>query len=309
MAQVHAAWRSSSLWPGLWRLYHGDLGVFFKGKAMFFDPWTHGGFLKMGIAPNHWKPWFWDFESSFDGEMFWYTLQPTIEMWWRQGFEAWVEFLSHRKGYGQVLRGMAMISSYSAWFWIHGVGILDEMEVFVSPILHWLCRISPRQVWETEDMNVDAGQPAHVNNCWEYSESNLRPLAGLGHRKASYFLVSASNPFPWNPCMYIHCICIYCIYIHCIYIHCIYVYTSYIYYIYHSTIPASARKFRHLFVSVSPPFAGPGAISPMVGECFRCKDCEDFMMCASSASHLGFTLLIMGIYDDLWGFIGIYRDL
>ena len=45
-------------------------------------------------------------------------------------------------------------------------------------------------------MNVDAGQPAHVNNCWEYSESNLRPLAGLGHRKASYFLVSASNPFP-----------------------------------------------------------------------------------------------------------------
>ena len=28
---------------------------------------------------------------------------------------------------------------------------------------------------------------------------------------------------------------------------------------------------------------GPGAISPMVGECFRCKDCEDFMMCASDS--------------------------
>ena len=47
-------------------------------------------------------------------------------------------------------------------------------------------------------MNVDAGQPAHVNNCCDYSESNLRPVAGLGHtsRKASYFLVSDSNPFP-----------------------------------------------------------------------------------------------------------------
>ena len=146
--------------------------------------------------------------------------------WDGDGFEAWVEFLSHRKGYGQVLRyGYDFKLFCMILNRIHGVGILDEMKVVVSPILHWLCRISPRQVWETEDMNVDAGQPAHVNNCWEYSESNLRPVAGLGHRKASYFLVSDSNPFPWNPCMYIHCMYIHCIYIHTLYI---YIYTHHI---------------------------------------------------------------------------------
>ena len=135
--------------------------------------------------------------------------------------------------------------------------------------------------------------------CWEYSESNLRPLAGLGHRKASYFLVSDSNPFPWNPCMYIHCICIHCIYIHCIYIHCIYIYTHHISItVYHSTIPASAR-----FTALR----GPGAISPMVGECFRCKDCEDFMMCASDLAES--SVIYPPNNGDLWWFMGIYRDL
>jgi hypothetical protein len=137
--------------------------------------------------------------------------------------------------------------------------------------------------------------------CWEYSESNLRPLAGLGHRKASYFLVSDSNPFPWNPCMYIHCICIHCIYIHCIYIHCIYIHIIYLLlYI----IPPSQRQL------VSPPFAAQAPFRPWSGSAFAARTART-SWCAprTSLSHRWFTLLIMGIYDDLWGFIGIYRDL